>query len=400
VGGKKSQSEVLRELTRLFPLPEGEEGLFRILDFALKVLGASGLLYVRGERCLVRGTGLEHDVASLAGSCTLRRGAVNSLRFRRFTIAQKAELFVFWEENRGRTFPFSVLSLVVRLFELFERLEHEKKRLLWLFDENPDLLFFLDEQGRILEVNVRGERFLGWKKEDLVGRTIAEYIGEEAWWLLKEEAQGSREPARIELTLSGCGAHLAHFEALLFAFEDGRVFWLVLRDIGERKRYESVLLRFALYDQLTEVYNRRFLEEYLRKELERARREGYPLALVMLDIDAFKAINDRYGHVFGDEVLRMVARLLQESLRSSDVVARYGGDEFVLVLPRAKEADVHKIMERVSRNLRGAQVMGEPFPVRISYGVCLWDGQKNVSELFQEIDRRMYEMKKQRSGIS
>ena len=400
MGGKKSQSGVLRELARLFPLPEGEEGLFRILDFALEVLGASGLLYVRRGRRFVRGTGFLQDVESLAGSCTLRRGVVNGLRFRRFAIAQEAELFVFWEENERWTFPLPVLSLVVRLFELFERLDHARKRWLWLFDGNPDLLFFLDDQGCILEVNARAERLLGRERGDLVGRTIAEYIGEEAWWLLKEEAQGSREPARIEITLSGLGAHLAHFEALLFAFEGGQIFWLVLRDIGERKRYESVLLRFALYDQLTEVYNRRFLEEYLRKELERARREGYPLALVMLDIDAFKAINDRYGHVFGDEVLRMVARLLQESLRSSDVVARYGGDEFVLVLPRAKEADVHKIMERISRNLRGAQVMGEPFPVRISYGVCLWDGQKNVSELFQEIDRRMYEMKKQRSGVS
>ncbi|WP_438317132.1 diguanylate cyclase domain-containing protein [Candidatus Caldatribacterium sp. SIUC1] len=400
MGGKKSQSGILRELTRLFPLPEGEEGLFRIFDFALKVLGASGLLYVRGERRFVRGAGFPQGVENLVGSCTLRRGTVNSLRFRRFVIAREAELFVFWEENGRRTFPLPVLSLVVRLLELFERLDHARKRWLWLFDGNPDLLFFLDEQGRILEVNARGERILGRRKEDLVGRAIAEYIGEETWWLLKEEAQGGRGPARIELTLSRPGTHLAHFEALLFAFEGGRVFWLVLRDIGERKRYESVLLRFALYDQLTEVYNRRFLEEYLRKELERARREGYPLALVMLDIDAFKAINDRYGHVFGDEVLRMVARLLQESLRSSDVVARYGGDEFVLVLPKVKEVDVHKIMERVSRNLRGAQVMGEPFPVRISYGVCLWDGQKNVSELFQEIDRKMYEMKKQRSGVS
>ncbi|MGC8778076.1 MAG: GGDEF domain-containing protein, partial [Candidatus Caldatribacteriaceae bacterium] len=186
------------------------------------------------------------------------------------------------------------------------------------------------------------------------------------------------------------------FEARLSLFdESGEKFYLLsLRDIGERKRYESVLLRFALYDQLTGLYNRRFLEEYLAKELERCRREGYPLSVAFVDVDAFKKINDVYGHVFGDEVLKMVAEVMRKAVRASDVLARYGGDEFVLVLPRASEFDALQVMERIAKGLRAGQIQGEPFSVRISYGVYTWDRERNLVELFQEIDRRMYRMKK------
>jgi diguanylate cyclase (GGDEF)-like protein len=86
---------------------------------------------------------------------------------------------------------------------------------------------------------------------------------------------------------------------------------------------------------------------------------------------------------------------MQNMVRASDVVARYGGDEFVLVLPRANEEEALRVMERIARNLRAGQIGGEPFSVRISYGVYTWDRQKTIAELFQEIDRRMYRMKKE-----
>lgn len=384
---RKAQRLVLRELIRLFPFDGGwEENVRRLLGCALCIPGVQGLLYAKEGQTLVVG----ELPQTFPAKAFPRRGEVDTVRFRSVPVSPDAHLVVFWK-GYGWIFPPLVLPLFVSLLRFIERFEYAQKQRFFLLNGSMDFLFFLDSEGRILEANARVEEVLGWKRENTVGRRIAEFIGEEVWWILRDNG------ARMELTLRALSGHLLHVEAILTPLENARFFLLALRDIGERKRYEAVLLRFALYDQLTEVYNRRFLEEYLRKELERARREGYPLTLVMLDIDAFKAINDRYGHVFGDEVLRMVARMLQESLRSSDVVARYGGDEFVLVLPRAKEEDAHKVMDRVSRNLRGAQVMGEPFPVRISYGVCTWDGRKTVAELFQEIDQRMYEMKKQRS---
>lgn len=383
----RTQRAVVRELVRVFPLSgEWEEDVRRLFSCVLRIPEICGLLYAKEGQVLSLG----ELPRTFSLEVPLRRGAIEGVRFRRIPVTPKAHLFVFWKE-RGWVFPPLLLSFLVSLLRCLEDFEEERRKRLLLFNGSADFLFFLDGEGRILEVNDRVEEVLGWCGREVVARRVAELIGEEAWWALQDGG------VRMELALQASSGHLIHVEATLTSLEDGKFFLLALRDIGDRKRYEAVLLRFALYDQLTEVYNRRFLEEYLRKELERSRREGYPLTLVMLDIDHFKAINDRYGHVFGDEVLRMVARTLQESLRSSDVVARYGGDEFVLVLPRAKEEDARKVMDRVSRNLKGAQVMGEPFPVRVSYGVYSWDGRRTVAELFQEIDERMYEMKKRGS---
>ncbi|MCX7730290.1 MAG: sensor domain-containing diguanylate cyclase, partial [Candidatus Caldatribacterium sp.] len=347
--GSGVQRAVLRELIQLFPFGgEWEENVRKLLECVLHVPGVLGLLYVKEGQTI----GAGEPPLTFPSGVFPRRGKIDAVRFRSIPVAPDTYLVVFWK-GYGWVFPPLLLSLFVSLLRFLEHLEHERRQRFFLLNGSTDFLFFLDSEGRILEANARVEDVLGWKRENTVGRRIAEFIGEEAWWVLRNNGM------RMELALHTLAGRLLHVEAILTPLESAKLFLLALRDIGERKRYEAVLLRFALYDQLTEVYNRRFLEEYLRKELERARREGYPLTLVMLDIDAFKAINDRYGHVFGDEVLRMVARMLQESLRSSDVVARYGGDEFILVLPRAKEEDAHKVMERVSKNLKGAQVMGE-----------------------------------------
>ncbi|MCD6155792.1 MAG: GGDEF domain-containing protein, partial [Candidatus Atribacteria bacterium] len=148
-------------------------------------------------------------------------------------------------------------------------------------------------------------------------------------------------------------------------------------------------------DQLTGAYNRHFFEEYMQKELSRCKREKYPLSVTMIDVDRFKEINDLYGHVFGDEVLRMIVHTIKRNVRASDVVVRYGGDEFIVVLPHASLQDAQAVMKRIKVKLRGSQILGEPFPLSISYGICVFDGQKELPQLLQEIDRAMYSMKRE-----
>jgi diguanylate cyclase (GGDEF)-like protein len=101
----------------------------------------------------------------------------------------------------------------------------------------------------------------------------------------------------------------------------------------------------AIRDGLTGLYNRRYLDETLPRDLARAKREGYSLAVVMLDLDHFKNVNDTYGHAGGDEVLKAIAKVLSEGARESDVVCRYGGEEFLVALPRMSVAQA---LERVA----------------------------------------------------
>ena len=103
----------------------------------------------------------------------------------------------------------------------------------------------------------------------------------------------------------------------------------------------------AIHDPLTGLYNRRYLEENLGRELHRARRGNSPLCVVMLDLDNFKPFNDTFGHDAGDSLLRELGQMLREKLRKSDISCRYGGDEFVLVLPDSSIADTRQRLEQI-----------------------------------------------------
>lgn len=126
----------------------------------------------------------------------------------------------------------------------------------------------------------------------------------------------------------------------------------------------------ANVDGLTGAYNRRFFESKLAEELERASRYGKQLAVVMLDIDHFKRLNDEFGHLLGDEVLRQVSALFRAQLRKLDFVCRYGGEEFVLLLPETSGEDALAVAEKVRRAIEAHAFPGVPRPVTVSIGVA------------------------------
>lgn len=125
--------------------------------------------------------------------------------------------------------------------------------------------------------------------------------------------------------------------------------------------------RLAITDGLTGAFNRGFFESNLKEELERAERLGYPVGLLILDVDNLKKVNDHHGHLAGDELLRQVVHLLRQNIRETDWVARYGGDEFAVVLPGVDLARLRPIGEKLHRALRGAEIpWPEGGPIRIS----------------------------------
>lgn len=147
----------------------------------------------------------------------------------------------------------------------------------------------------------------------------------------------------------------------------------------------------AMRDPLTGAYNRRFLEEFLAREIPRARRRGTSLSVLVLDLDGFKAFNDSHGHLAGDRMLAEVAFCLAAALRESDVLARYGGDEFVVVLPGSPG----ETARRVARELMRAVPPG----VRLSVGVgCLGEGVQTAERLLGVADQALLRAKQQGTG--
>lgn len=172
------------------------------------------------------------------------------------------------------------------------------------------------------------------------------------------------------------------------------LYFILLLMIFERLTEELSIQ--ALRDPLTNVYNRRAFEEIAFREISGAVRSGLPLALIVCDIDRFKGINDTYGHVAGDQVLLQAAGILRTNLRDEDTLCRWGGDEFVALLPRAGAEDAESVACRIAQAFERCEMMvnGTPIPVSVSLGIAAGNHlSDDLSTLLNEADRAMYRAK-------
>jgi diguanylate cyclase (GGDEF)-like protein len=173
---------------------------------------------------------------------------------------------------------------------------------------------------------------------------------------------------------------------------------VVALDRGERQLAAETLKKISLTDPLTELYNRRFFQERLQEEIQRAERHNQPLSLIMLDIDNFKKLNDTFGHLEGDEVLKNVAGDIRQALRGIDLVARYGGEEFAIILPMTSPTAARKVAERIRRKVgsRHSPVTSQNpgWHLSISLGVATWGEEiSSGRDLMDAADRALYQAK-------
>ncbi|MGB2982341.1 MAG: diguanylate cyclase [Candidatus Bipolaricaulia bacterium] len=192
---------------------------------------------------------------------------------------------------------------------------------------------------------------------------------------------------------------VASTEPNAFSSDDARMLELLVRHTAEaleRLRLHHELEEQATHDPLTGVYNRRYFTDRIGRELERSRRYEHSLAFLMIDINGFKAVNDTLGHQAGDRVLCDVAGAIQEELRSVDNVIRYGGDEFLAVLPETNgEADLiaARLQEAIETRSRNGEFSS--LPISLAVGMAYWapDGSMSLDDVLRLADARMYEAK-------
>lgn len=167
--------------------------------------------------------------------------------------------------------------------------------------------------------------------------------------------------------------------------------------LRENVRLYTEMERLALTDSLTGLYNRHFFNETLQREINRASRYQHHLVLLLLDVDDFKLVNDTYGHLQGDVVLKMVAEALAEHLRRSDVLARFGGDEFAIILPETDEAGAKLVAEKIRAAVARRSFAGRS--LGISIGLGIFHAQQTPEQLIERADRDLYrdKVKRQKS---
>lgn len=202
-------------------------------------------------------------------------------------------------------------------------------------------------------------------------------------------------PLKVRDTVVGV-VTVTRGQALPFSLEDQEILSFlanaVVLDVENARLY-----RLSVTDPLTKACNRQYLREKLPDEIERARRFGHPLAVLLFDVDHFKRLNDTFGHALGDEVLKGVAALARETVRDIDTVARYGGEEFVVILPHTDARGGLGIAERLRETLaRTPLTEGDP-PIRVtaSFGVAaLTDEVRDDADLLRRADEALYQAKR------
>jgi diguanylate cyclase (GGDEF)-like protein/PAS domain S-box-containing protein len=184
-----------------------------------------------------------------------------------------------------------------------------------------------------------------------------------------------------------------------FTEEDARLLDVLARHAASairRIRLQSELERQASRDPLTDAYNRRYFTQTIEQEIARSRRYEHPIALLMIDVNRFKEINDRFGHLIGDRILLEVAALLRSQVREADVVVRYGGDEFLIVQPETG-GDCTSTIARIQAGLTEWNANSQllDFPLTLAIGAACWQpsAERPFEVVLNEADRRMYENK-------
>jgi len=170
---------------------------------------------------------------------------------------------------------------------------------------------------------------------------------------------------------------IAHFISLALRF---------IEILDELNTERTKLFELSIKDYLTGAYSRRFLEQFLEKELSKCKRTNSKTTVAFLDVNEFKKINDTYGHVYGDEVLKNLVETIYKNIRMMDLVARYGGDEFVLVFPETTVENAELVMKRIVESLKDKNIS-------ISYGMLEISEFETIDDIYKEVDKRMYEMK-------
>jgi diguanylate cyclase (GGDEF)-like protein/PAS domain S-box-containing protein len=294
---------------------------------------------------------------------------------------------------------FTAISLTVVMLFTSVIVAHRARadqRARRFFDLSHDMLSTLDREGRCVEVNQAWKNLLGYDAEELQGVALLELTHpddhERATVAAREVFAGGAESVGLETRVRAKDGSWHWLRTSSSLAPDEGFIYARSADITELKQVEAereeLLAKvevLARHDALTGLPNRRSLEELLPREMARARRDGSSLCLAIIDIDHFKAYNDTHGHLAGDTVLRECAIAWDAQLRGADSIHRFGGEEFLVVLPDCGIDEAIGILERLRAATAAEQTC--------SAGLARWDFTEPVESLLSRADAALYEAK-------
>jgi diguanylate cyclase (GGDEF)-like protein/PAS domain S-box-containing protein len=277
-----------------------------------------------------------------------------------------------------------------------------------VFHKGEILIHVMDMQGRILYVNQAWKDVMGYTDAELMHQNIFAMVDSECQEAcskrLHDLVEGKEDTELFQLTLRTRDGNKVVLEGnCSIGYDKSEAVSIrgLFRDISERKAEEEYLLQLAYYDGLTGLPNRHLLPDRLRQAMAAAARYAQYCAVVFLDLDGFKQVNDTLGHAQGDFLLRQAGQRLALALRENDTVSRIGGDEFVIVVTGLRElGHITRIVQKIQQRLEQPFSLEDAeFTLRASFGIAMYpDDGDTVETLLSHADSAMYRAKEQGKG--
>jgi len=306
-------------------------------------------------------------------------------------------------------------NLQQKVERMYGHLKASEHRYRFIVSNSPDIIYMLDHEGHFVFINERATTLLGFETNTMIGKHYSEFVHqddlEKARFAFDERRSGMRSSQNVEFRLLCVdNAPVRYFESHTITVELNAMgvygedtttdsfigTYGVARDITERKRAEEVI-NFQLYhDLLTKLPNRALFRDRLKLAISQAKRSKSQLAVMYLDMDRFKVINDSLGHLAGDQLLQTVSSHLRDCLRDSDTLARVGGDEFNLLLPDILgHDDASGVAEKILDKLKDPIILdGYEVIISFSIGISVFpDDGEEMDLLIKHADMAMYHIK-------
>ena len=318
--------------------------------------------------------------------------------------------------NDSAGYLFGIIRDITERHE--ERTQTE--RLAWILENTSEMILLTDPNGRITWVNRAFERTTGYSLDEAKGRKPGDLLqgpdsDPDTIRFMRERINRNESFTTEVLNYTRGGTRywvriacqpehdpdgtLRGFTAIESNITEEKEIRLNLaEEIERRKRLEKQLRHLATHDELTQLPNRRHFIQQGAEELERARRHNRELSVLIVDLDLFKDVNDRYGHSVGDEVLQGFAQRCRDVLRESDLAARIGGEEFAILLPETNRQDARQAAERLRHAMADQPIESRAGPVTATLSIgaaTLGSENTSMERMLQEADKRLYQAKEE-----
>jgi diguanylate cyclase (GGDEF)-like protein/PAS domain S-box-containing protein len=308
--------------------------------------------------------------------------------------------------HNGRKFIWSIVEDISESKRAEAALRRESEKNLAILRNASDGIHIIDGDGNVIEASNAFCDMLGYSREEVLGMNVSQWDAQSPGADLSEEVgKQLARPVRSQFEARHRRKDGSVFDVEISGFPlelDGRpVLFNSSRDITERKASEEKIQRLAFYDQLTDLPNRRLLDDRLNRVLSSSARSGRYGALLLIDLDNFKTVNDSVGHLSGDLMLQQIANRLSTFVRKHDTVARLGGDEFVVLLGDLSENDKDAVVQAKAVGEKILQVLSQPYQLGMrefrsscSVGITMFKGNHlSAEELTKQADIAMYQAK-------